>query len=47
MFGTEGEGFVRINIACPRSILDEALSRLRQAVAALPLTSHSVEKELP
>lgn len=30
MFGEEGEGFMRINIACPRSILAEACERLRR-----------------
>jgi len=44
MFGTEGEGFVRINIACPRAILDEALSRLHQAVDALPAARNSGER---
>lgn len=29
MFGKVGEGFQRINIACPRSVLTEALDRLR------------------
>ena len=29
MFGGEGEGFQRINIACPRSILKEALTRFK------------------
>lgn len=33
MFGPQGDGFVRINLACPRATLDEALSRLHQAVA--------------
>lgn len=28
MFGAGGEGFERINIACPRSVLEEALERL-------------------
>lgn len=28
-FGTAGEGFMRINLACPRSLVDEALLRLR------------------
>ena len=28
MYGDAGEGFVRINIACPRSRLIEALDRL-------------------
>ncbi len=32
IFGQEGEGFQRMNIACPRSILTEALERIRQAI---------------
>lgn len=32
MFGKSGEGFERMNIACPRSILREALERLALAV---------------
>jgi cystathionine beta-lyase len=32
IFGEEGEGFERINIACPRSILAEALERIKKAV---------------
>lgn len=36
MFGQEGEGFERINIACPRSVLVEALDRIRQSVDRLP-----------
>jgi cystathionine beta-lyase len=35
IFGPEGEGFERINIACPRSILAEALDRIRDAIAGL------------
>ena len=35
IFGPEGEGFERINIACPRSVLKEALERIRWAVEAL------------
>lgn len=31
-FGEEGEGFIRINLACPRSILQEALERFAQAI---------------
>jgi cystathionine beta-lyase len=31
-FGREGAGYARMNIACPRSILREALSRLTDAV---------------
>jgi len=30
IFGDEGEGFERINLACPRPILDAALKRLSQ-----------------
>jgi cystathionine beta-lyase len=36
IFGPEGDGFERINIACPRSILVEALDRIRKAVNDLP-----------
>ncbi len=32
MFGPEGEGFQRINIACPRVTLERALTRLKHAV---------------
>jgi len=35
LFGTGGSGFQRMNIACPRSILKEALERLEKAVNAL------------
>lgn len=34
IFGPEGEGFERVNIACPRSILADALERMRAAVHA-------------
>ena len=34
MFGKEGKGFMRLNVACPRSVLREALERLEQALAA-------------
>jgi cysteine-S-conjugate beta-lyase len=36
LFGPQGEGFERINIACPRSILEEALERIKKEVAQLP-----------
>lgn len=32
VFGAEGEGFVRINLACPRATLEEALERFARAV---------------
>jgi len=35
IFGPEGDGFERINIACPRSILGEALTRIQRAVEAM------------
>lgn len=31
-FGNEGEGFMRMNIACPRSFLEEGLKRIERAV---------------
>lgn len=33
IFGTAGKGFQRINVACTRKILEEALTRLEQAVS--------------
>ncbi|WBW97262.1 MalY/PatB family protein [Oceanirhabdus sp. W0125-5] len=30
MFGTKGRGFIRINYACPRSILEEGLTRIKK-----------------
>lgn len=34
-FGTGGDGFMRINLGCPRSVLAEALTRLKNAFQAL------------
>jgi len=39
IFGPEGDGFERINIACPRKVLVEALDRIRQAISRLPDSS--------
>lgn len=33
MFGEEGTGFMRLNVACPRSILEQALSQLKEALS--------------
>jgi len=35
IFGSEGNGFERINIACPKSTLEKALKQLEQAVNSL------------
>ncbi len=35
IFGKEGEGFTRINIACPRDLLKEGLKRFSQAVSQI------------
>jgi len=37
-FGRQGAGYARMTIACPQSMLKEGLSRLEQAVNALPDT---------
>jgi cystathionine beta-lyase len=34
-FGLGGDGFVRLNFACPRSTLSEALDRMREALHSL------------
>ncbi|MCH5235268.1 MAG: pyridoxal phosphate-dependent aminotransferase [Muribaculaceae bacterium] len=36
MYGDAGEGFMRINIACPRSRLEEGLNRLARALHSQP-----------
>ena len=36
LFGAGGDGFQRMNIACPRPILEEALRRIETAVNSLP-----------
>ena len=35
MFGKEGEGFERMNLACPRKTLEAALQRLENAINTL------------
>lgn len=37
LYGPEGEGFLRWNIACPRSALEDALSRFRTFVSGLKI----------
>jgi len=33
LFGSGGEGFVRLNFACPRALLTEGLDRMARALA--------------
>jgi len=35
IFGPEGAGFIRLNLACPRSMLEQALDRIRKAVESV------------
>jgi cysteine-S-conjugate beta-lyase len=35
IFGPEGEGFERINLACPRAIVDRALDQITAAISDL------------
>ena len=34
-FGRSGDGFIRLNLACPRKTLDEALARMKDGLKAL------------
>ncbi len=43
----QGEGFVRLNFACPRRILIEALQRLQRAVASIGKPSGRDAQNLP
>lgn len=38
-FGKPGDGFVRLNFACPRSVLLEALGRMKAALKSVPGTA--------
>lgn len=33
-FGGDGGNFLRMNIACPRSVLEDGLCRLKEGIAA-------------
>ena len=35
MFGPGGEGYMRLNIGCPRSTLEEAMKALKKAISSL------------
>lgn len=35
MFGKEGKGFMRMNVACPRVTLERAMKQLEEAVARM------------
>ncbi len=39
MFGAGGEGFQRMNIACPRPVLQKALTQLKKGAASLPASA--------
>lgn len=38
-FGAGGEGFVRMNVACPRELVEDGMDRINQAVASLKTAS--------
>jgi len=38
LFGPGGEGFERLNLGCPRSVLEEGLQRINTAVEGLKVT---------
>lgn len=42
-YGTGGEGFIRLNVGCPRKIVEEAFARIKQAVARLLHPDASIE----
>ena len=35
LYGPDGEGFLRINIACPRTMLQEGLKRIAQTLSVI------------
>ena len=47
IYGAAGEGFERLNIACPRSLLLEGLGRLKKAVRCKYLSVNQLQKVIP
>lgn len=41
MFGAEGEGFMRMNVATPRSVIDESLRRIEGALKHIKATAEA------
>ena len=39
MYGEAGEGFIRINLACPRELLDEGLKRIADGLSSVLYTT--------
>ena len=35
IYGEEGKGYMRINLACPRSVVKQALIQLKEAVRSI------------
>ncbi|MCI1990772.1 MAG: hypothetical protein LKJ59_05470 [Oscillospiraceae bacterium] len=46
LFGPEGEGFERINIPCPRSLLSEALFQLKQSISQYEAEANAAKTNL-
>lgn len=43
-FGPEGAGYMRVNLGCPRTTVDEAITRLEAALTAHPFTADAQER---
>ena len=43
-FGENGDNFLRMNIACPKSVLDDALARLKAGIIALNIIDKNFSK---
>ncbi len=44
MFGKEGDGFMRLNVAAPRSVIEQILSRIENAVKQINISAGADEK---
>lgn len=40
IFGPGGEGFVRMNLACPRAVVEKAIKQIKEAVNSIPAKSN-------
>ncbi len=44
MFGKEGDGVMRLNVAAPRSVIEQILSRIENAVKQINISAGADEK---
>jgi len=44
IFGSNGDGYIRVSLCCPEEVFDEAITRIQQMVPATPGTAQSTKE---